>query len=114
MLISISKKKGLTLRSTYLRWYIKTHKMFSRRLFRNFLIKARIDPQIALWRFKDIVRPFKHRKRLLAIKFIERFLTIWASMAKYRETDSVKTAFVQMKIKMEVRRNNEKYLAFSS
>jgi hypothetical protein len=63
ILIALSKNLALNVKTAYIRWWIRTHKKFAKKVLTSFAIKSQLSTQIAFWRFKWLAAPGKKKRR---------------------------------------------------
>ena len=67
LLCVLSKNTGSQVRSSFLRWYVRTHRKFGKYVIRDLAVKNKISVQVAFWRFKKIAQPLKDKMKIYTL-----------------------------------------------
>jgi len=95
LLIVLSKNVVMTTRTAILRWWVRTHKKFSKTILTNFVIKSQIQTQVAFWRFKWLAAPGKKKRRTWS-KFMEQVAGLVEIVEKRQKARLIRNAFFRI------------------
>ena len=73
LLLALSKNIAPDTRTAYVRWWVRTHRKYSKKCITNFALKSKVSVQVAFWRFKKIAAPFKKKRKDYA-RFMEKVI----------------------------------------
>lgn len=109
VLCALSKNVAVTTRTAMIRWWVRTHKKFTKKVLTSFVIKSQIQTQVALWRFKWLAAPGK-KKRKHYTKFMEEVAGFVEIVEHRQRARLVRNAFFKVRLTSECRRIKKNFM----
>jgi len=102
LLLALAKNITPDTRTAYVRWWVRTHRKYSKKCITNFALKSKVSVQVAFWRFKKIAAPFK-KKRKHYVLFMEKIINLVEIMEHRQKARLHRSAFYKIRLRQEMK-----------
>jgi hypothetical protein len=102
LLLALAKNITPDTRTAYVRWWVRTHRKYSKKCITNFALKSKVSVQVAFWRFKKIAAPFK-KKRKHYVLFMEKIINLVEIMEHRQKARLHRSAFYKIRLRHEMK-----------
>merc|ERR1712178_511308 len=102
LLLALAKNITPDTRTAFVRWWVRTHRKFSKKCITNFALKSKVSVQVAFWRFKKIAAPFK-KKRKDYMRFMEKIINLVEIMEHRQKARLHRSAFYRIRLRSEMK-----------